>query len=528
PAYAGLLGSEAVRCYRRYGASPLYALEIELRDVQHYIDSDKPEDINKALKIISSVNEQQKNDTSWKDSLLFGQFTLWKGIAEFWKDNFDEAIDSLKEGWRIFITYDEQQDLVYLAENWIGYVSYRKADFVEAEYWMKISLEGLIDLLSKELDNKKRKRNLQQRIQYSLGNLAILYRYTGRFIEAIRYAEMALNIVQSLPRNKKEILRSLNTLSHVLAIAGRNIDARHYLEEAKRIYKEIPDRLLGGRVYSNFCQLSYGTMEFAHLIEYYRAEELHKAVENSSGTHVQKYIDYAEKAIDLLEKEPVFHKELADAYFSLGELYMMMPANHPAIQKKGDKWELAEQAFEKALESAKKSQFQYRVIDTLESLVTLYYFQSQTVNLSPDQKRMCEEKQKQRQNEIEEDWKIQQFPNLAGRYELTQGDIHFDKALEFLKEEYPKADNSALGVQNLLKAFTHYANSAAYKKKFNINRHYLMLRVIYNRLDKLVELAHPLSFLRLESLDYQRQEAPREEPLISRRALSLLAQDHIA
>ncbi|MCI5194464.1 MAG: tetratricopeptide repeat protein [Candidatus Electrothrix sp. AU1_5] len=524
PAYAGLLGSEAVRCYRRYGASPLYALEIKLRDVQHYIDSDKPEDINKALQIINSVNEQQKNEASWKDSLLFGQFTLWKGIAEFWQDKFDEAIDSLKEGWRIFITYDEQQDLVYLAENWIGYVYYRKADFIEAEYWMKISLEGLIDLLSKELDNKKRKRNLQQRIQYSLGNLAVLYRYTGRFIEAIRYAEMQLNIVQSLPRNKKEILRSLNTLSHVLAIAGRNIDARHYLEEAKKICKEIPDRLLGGRVYSNFCQLSYGTMEFAHMLECYRAEELHKAVENSHGRHVGEYIDYAKKAIQLLEKEPAFHKELADAYFSLGELYMMMPKKY--IKKEGDKWELAKHAFITALNSARKSHFQYRIIDTLESLVTLYYFQSQTESLSLEQKKDCIKKQEKYQKEIEKDWKIQQYPNLAGRYELTQGDIHFDKALEFLKEEYPKADNSARGVQNLLKAFTHYAKSAAYKKKFNINRYYLMLRVIYNRLDKLVELTHPLTFPRLEFLDYQRQEEYREEPLISRSVLSLLAQNH--
>ncbi|CAK8719449.1 hypothetical protein GMJAKD_08725 [Candidatus Electrothrix aarhusensis] len=523
PAYVGLLGSEAVRCHKKYGASQLYALQIDLRDVQHYIDSDKPEDLNKALKIIKSLNEHYKNDASWKDSLLFGQFTLWKGIAEFWQDKFDGAIDSLKEAWRVFINYDEQQDLVYLAENWIGYVYYRKADFIEAEYWMKISLEGLIDLLSNELDNnkKKRKRNLQQRIQYSLGNLAILYRYTGKFIEAIRYAEMQLNIVQSLPRNKKEILRSLNTLSHVLAIAGRNIDARHYLEEAKKIYKEIPDRLLGGRVYSNFCQLSYGTMEFAHLIECYRAEELHKAVKSSSGTHVQEYIDYAKEAIQLLEKKPAFHKELADAYFSLGELYMMMPAKHI----EGDKWDLAEQTFKKALDSAKESQFQYRIIDTLESLVTLYYFQSQAENLSPDQKRACEEKQKQRQNEIEKDWKIQQYPNLAGRYELTQGDIHFDKALEKLKAEYPEADE---GVGDLLKAFNHYIRSAACKKKFNINRYYLMLRVIYNRLDKLVELAHPLTFPRLESLDYQRQEELREESLISRNALSLLAQNHAA
>ena len=518
--YAGLLGREAVACRKKYGASKFYELQIELRDVQHYIDSSKP-NIKKALDIIKKVNERQHHDKTRKNSLLYGQFTLWAGIAEFWQDNFDNAIELMKKANSIFINYDRREELIYLADNWTGYTYYRKADFIQAESWMKISLDGLIELLSKELnDDNKRRRKLQQSIQYTLGNFAMLYRYTGKFIEAIRYAEIQLNIVKSLPRNKKEILRSLNTLSHVLAIAGRNVDGRCYLEEAEGIYKEIPDRLLGGRLYSTFCQLSYGTMEFANLLECYRAEDLHRAVENSNGKHVQEYIEYAEEAIRLLEQEPVFHKELADAYFSLGEMYMMMPANHPDIQKKGDKWELAKHGFEKAQKFAKKSQFQYRFVDTLVSLVTLYYFQSQTKGISLEQKKECVEKQKDYQNAIESDWKIKQYPNLAGRYELIQGDIHFDKALEKLKAEYPKANE---GYDDLLKAFNHYIRSAACKKKFNKNRYYLMLRIIYNRLDKLVELAHPLRFSRLEYLDYEQQEeSSRKEPLISSNVLSLL------
>ncbi len=516
-AYAGAIGREAVVCRAKYHTSPLNALEIDLRDAQHYIDSHKA-NIKKALEIIKRVNEQQQYDESWKDSLLCGKFTLWEGIAEFWQDNFEKVIYLLIKSDSIF-SYNKKQDLLYLTKNWIGYVYYRKAEFVEAEYWMNVSLTKLMDLLSEELDDNKRRRSLQQRIQYSLGNLAMLYRYTGKFIKAIRYAEMQFNIVKSLPRNKKEILRSLNTLSHVSAIAGRTVDARQYLEEAEGIYKEIPDRLLGGRLYSTFCQLSYGTMEFANLLECYRAEELHRAVENSHGKNVQEYIEYAEKAIQCLGQKPIFHKELADAYFSLGELYMMMPANHPDIQRKGDKWKLAEQAFEKALEFGRKSQFQYRVVDTLESLVTLYYFQSQAEKISLEQKKKCAEKQNQYQDEIEIDWKIQQYPNLLGRYELTKGDIRFDKALEKLKAEYPKADK---GVEDLIEAFNHYTRSAACKKKFNKNRYYLMLRVIYNRLDKLVELTHPYTFPRLESLDYEQQVELHEEPKISGKVLSLL------
>ncbi|MCI5131861.1 MAG: tetratricopeptide repeat protein, partial [Candidatus Electrothrix sp. EH2] len=516
-------------CHEKYNDSLVKdnenTLKIDLRDAQHYIDSDK-QNIDEALRIIKSVNKQRRYDESWKDSLLCGQFTLWKGIAEFWRDDFEKALELLTKAKKILISYEGQKSQLFLAKNWIGYTLYRKADFTKAKKTMRETLQELLKWLEKKQNTDViTQRNIQQRIQYAIGNLALFYRYTGNFTKAIRYAETAHNIVTNLPRNKKEILRSLNTLGHVLAIAGRNIDARFYLEQAEKIYKEIPDRLLGGRVYSNLCQLSYGTMEFAHLIEYYRAEELHKAVENSSGAHVQKYIDYAKKqAIQLLEKEPVFHKELADAYFSLGELYMMMPASHPAIQRKGDKWELAEQAFEKALHSARKSKFQYSVIDTLESLVTLYYFQSHAEKkLSPECKGRCQEKQRKYQKEIESDWKIEQYPNLAGRYALTRGDIHFDKALEDLQ-----ADNDASGVEHLLKAFNHYADSAAYKKKFNKNRYYLMLRIIYNRLDKLVELAHPLSFSRLEKfLDYDEQEV-RQKVLISPDVFSHLTQNQAA
>ena len=83
PAYANLLGSEAVRCHREYGASPLHALQIDLRDVQHYVDGNESDLLN-ALEIIKSVNEGQQADASWKGSLLFGKFKLWEGIAYFW------------------------------------------------------------------------------------------------------------------------------------------------------------------------------------------------------------------------------------------------------------------------------------------------------------------------------------------------------------------------------------------------------------------------------------------------------------
>ncbi|MCI5125599.1 MAG: tetratricopeptide repeat protein, partial [Candidatus Electrothrix sp. AR5] len=325
-AYAGLLGSEAVRCHRKYGASTLHALQIDLRDVQHYVEGNQAA-VRRALAIIKSANERQQGDASWKGSLLFGKFKLWEGIAYFWLDKFDVAIRLLREARGVFIAHEGQEDLMFLAENWIGYTYYRKADFVEAETWMQITLEGLLTLLAKEVKaGERKKRNLHQRIQYAYGNLAMLYRYTGRFFESIRYAEAQHRIVKSLPRNKKEIFRSLNTLAHVLAVAGRSMDARSYLEQAKKIYKEIPDPLLGGRLLSNYCWLTHDALESAYMIEYYRAKELRYAVDRTyskqSGLRAEQLgssVEHTEDAVKILDGRagtPIFYKELADAYSS--------------------------------------------------------------------------------------------------------------------------------------------------------------------------------------------------------------------
>lgn len=444
-AYASLLGRETVSCCDKYTPSLLVELEVELRDARYYIDGNE-QDIPRALGIIKSVNEQQQADASWESSLLFGKFKLWEGIAYFWLDEFDKAIRFLKEAREIFIAHERQEDLVFLAENWIGYTYYRKADFNEAEGWMKQSLDGLLDLLGKELDaGTRKKRNLQQRIQYTYGNLAMLYRYKGKFSESIRYAEMQFNIVESLPRNKKEIFRSLNTIAHVLAVAGRSMDARSYLEQAKRIYREIPDPLLGGRLQSNYCWLSYDSLESAYMIEYYRARELRYAVNNTFTKQgslraelLRSAVEHTKEAIKILQGEsedPVSHKELADAYFNLGELYMMTPEAWRA-----DKWREAEQAFLQAAKSAEISQFRYSHIDALESLVALYYFWNYAAeNLSNEKKIENEQKQQQYRKQLEVDLRseMERYPNLMGRYELTLGNIAFDSALDRLQAKYP-------------------------------------------------------------------------------------------
>ncbi|MCI5148149.1 MAG: hypothetical protein D3916_01875 [Candidatus Electrothrix sp. MAN1_4] len=492
-AYAGLLGREAEFCCKKYSSSSLVTLEVELRDVQHYIEGNEG-DISQALDVITKVNERQKDDASWEFSLLFGKFKLWEGIVHFWLDDFDKAIIFLKKARGVFIVHEGQEDLMFLAENWIGYTYYRKADFVEAESWMKKSLNGLLALLKSEVTPKTRKkRNIQQHIQYAYGNLAMLYRYTGIFAESIQYSEVAHSIVESLPRNQKEMFRSLNTMTHVLAVAGRSMDARAYLGEAKKIYKEIPDPLLGGRLHSNYCWLAYDSLEAAFMLEYYRATDLRDAINTTfrhqSGRRVKQLktaLENTEKAVKILEGEsdqPISHKELADAYFNLGGLYIMIPeAQSP------DKWSKAEQAYLQAAESAKESQFRYTYIDTLESLVTLYYFWNRAAeSLSEETRAANEHKLQKYQEKLERlQPELKRYPSLMGRYKLTLGDIEFDNALDRLEEKNTDDADHTVEVKLLQEAFKYYFSAIEYKRAFNRDRYFLGLQVCYNRLIKLI------------------------------------------
>ena len=76
-----------------------------------------------------------------------------------------------------------------------------------------------------------------------------------------------------------------------------------------------------------------------------------------------------------------------------------------------DRWEQAENAFLQSLKWGKESQFQYRVVDTLESLVTLYYFWNGASDVSNDTKANNQEKIRSYQQEIEQ---LKVFPIATG------------------------------------------------------------------------------------------------------------------
>ncbi|OQY27311.1 MAG: hypothetical protein B6244_11050 [Candidatus Cloacimonetes bacterium 4572_55] len=482
-------------------------LRISLCQVQYYIDTNRNYEL--ALKEINKVFSNYMDKPDWLTSDLYGHFLLQQGRAHFWLEEFDESINALTKAKRVLYLAGMDDDH-YWANHWMGYVYMRQGEFAQAEHWIQKSLDGLYELIkTKGFQNLTRKH--RHYIQYDLGNLAIIYRTLGQFDSAIRYGEIALGIVRQLHRNRKEIARVRTTVGHAMAFAEYEIDARHHFDEAEKSIQGIGDRVLHGRLKTNQCWLKYRTRDFAYLLEYYRGGELLRLIEGESGFIIKrerfyKAVDLANEAIELLSQEPVIKKELADAYFTLGELFMVaqqeagLDAKFPLPLKKpvtraNAKWKKAEAALVQAYQWGEKSKFKYRVVDSLESLITLYYFWNSTPDSTPDQKEKNRENITHYQKKFDaynkkemEGRGKKNYPNLFGKYEITLGDMEFDRALKLV--EHPNSNLDSIA-QALKKSFGHYVEAVRLMERFHIGRYYLILRILYNRLHSLFECLSP-------------------------------------
>lgn len=455
-------------------------IEIFNRRMQYYIEVAR--DYPAAKKLASLILEEHASKPDWEDSDVHARLLLEEGNAEYWTGKFDSALALYFKAKEIFHISGNDY-WVYKTLNLIGYAQYRRGLFKEAEDYFLRSCYGFYRILAQPEAKGKSRLELLDGLQYPLGNLAMVCRYTGRFDLAVRYADIQLYIVEALPENSREVARTLATLSHVLAFRGRSVDALRLAQKAEELLRNIHDRVLQGRVQMNLAWAAHRTDELNNLLEYYRAEELTDLLLNKNYVDQNKLVqsrDYLKKAIEVLGEEPPIDKELADAYFILGEMYL---AFHP--ERMPDKFEQAEKALVKALEHSKKSGFAYRAVDTIESLVLLYYFWNEATE-STEIKAKCRQKAEKYRDEFEKNSRRSDYLNLLARYKVTVGDMKFDEALRLLRSK--KGKNFEDGIKSLKEAFYEYFDSARLKKVFNEDRYYMMLRIIYNRLSTLVEL----------------------------------------
>ncbi len=83
----------------------------------------------------------------------------------------------------------------------------------------------------------------------SLNNLGTIYSYLGRYEEALKATEEAINIYRKLAehnpdRHLSELATSLNNLGSILLDLGKYKEALYVTKESVEIYRELPDKYL--------------------------------------------------------------------------------------------------------------------------------------------------------------------------------------------------------------------------------------------------------------------------------------------
>ncbi len=439
-------------------------LKIELRRIRY--DTDTDENYKNAATRADDILKKYEGNSRWDESDIKGQFLVFKGAAKFWLGDYAEAIVSFTRAKQIFfdIGYDYGTCLVL---NWIGYTYYQQARFPEAEELSSRSQKGfhaLLLRLSQKPDDKQRKlerRQILQGIHMALGNQAMIYFYTKRFYKAVISATIQFHIVTSLPRNSKEISRSLNVFSLAMHATGHRIEAREHIQEADGLLAQINERLLSGRVKLNRFWQEFHEKVLLYPFEYYRAEEFPGRLRELQLTDEdrRKLKALLEGTIKTFQTPFPIARELSGAYLALSELHLI-----------NSSFEEAEQALENCLKWAGKSKFKYHEIDGLKNLVRLAYFSGGKLDA---------EKFKSYKAELDlfvrSDTK--DYAESIARYELILGNIAFDKALNAM---YTQDDESSSVSKVLEQGLNHYVSAAKIVKDFNRVR-YHMIRVLFHK-----------------------------------------------
>jgi hypothetical protein len=434
--------------------SQLDFLHITLRRVNYGLETGA--DPQQILNRIGEVIAQYQRDSRWQASEIQGQFLLRLGIAQFFIANYEAAIQSFSSAKRVF--FDTGDDhWANWAVNWIGYSYYQQGDFSQAENWLNRSQKSFQVLLlqweSGTQHDALERRQILQGIQISLGNLAMVYAHTGRFYHALNSARIQLHVVRNLPRNSKEIARSLNAFAQTMALTGNSIEAKEQALAALDIFEKFNDRLLIGRVKLNLFWQAFNKGALSYPLEYYRADELTSAVKKSKLDVAQLQALLEDETIEILK---------APAYLALGELYLVTTS-----------FEKAEQALVKGLKYARDSQFLYHEVDALKNLVKLYYFWGAHA-----------EQIKQYQDELSQ-LDCERYPELSAKYDLILGNIEFDKALNLFREKY--LDKATI---LLRKAFIYYIAAADKLKTFSESRYHIALLIFHKRLSTFIQFAN--------------------------------------
>ena len=346
-------------------------VELALMRVRYFVDVDR--DFAAARKLLSSIEARFADESGWESSVEYGRWLFARGHFELWQSNYREAVKLFKEAEKLFYGFGRDFER-YQTLNLLGYSSIFTCNFEEAERCLINSIHGFVETIINRAQDAETQQRCLREAQYCPGNLATLYRLTGRWEEAAAAIDLKLILQNYLPENSKERARAHVAAALVYGYSGRTVEAQRHWEIAKGLIGKITipksgqqgelseeclinDRVLHGRLFINRTYVDYSHPAVLNRLEFSRAGK------NKGVCHFENEQEYADilatisKAISILEQGPQpVTLELAQACFIQGEIHMLTSDKIDARH-----WEKAEKSMLKALELGRKADFEYRI-----------------------------------------------------------------------------------------------------------------------------------------------------------------------
>lgn len=372
---------------------------------------------------VLKVGERIERDRNLRDALqqkpdLYADYRLERGVANLWSSFYKPASDDFTQAVKQYRKLGKKIQSAW-SRNWKGYALYRSGEFKSAEIIWQKTIKELLKMRDEEFSTK---------FIYLFGNLNTTLGLQGRFYEASRYGQIAVEIAKHM-NDRRETIRSLSSLGDTFQHSNKPFQAMRAYKEADQILETLParDALLETRVNMGYGALLYRHNDFIYTVEYYnRGEQFEEIMRRFRGeytpgqrptnVHSQARERYTlaknrlEKAIEILAKSAEIPLTLET---SMVHYYL---AEHCTIALE---WDKALEQYGKSLDIAVQISSEYRELSAMIGQLAIYYLTYDDLNFEKGIRN------------IEKRISQTDFWNLKGTLEILRGNYEYEHFLKF-------------------------------------------------------------------------------------------------
>lgn len=405
-----------------------------------------------------------------QQDLFLGILLYTRASLYYYKQKAKEAETLFRQAIDVMSRVKDKKANLYhyhqgIANNWLGYVQYEQGKFSESIPSLEAAethLKNATKSLKQEQYKDLRQRQIEKWIAQVRGNLCRIYREIGQPDKSIHYGESSLARRRELG-NLKEIIKGLNSLGLMYARKGDLDGALTLYREAEDKLQKVPDPILLGRIRTNIATVCFNRDRFSDFLSKNLRGALPRAAEILRVTEDQ--LAQAENDLTNVIKslQRISSRELATAYYNLGELHLMKCQFEKALDN-----------FVNTVNISTNRSDRYTLMNALQRLVLTAYLK--------DDPQLFEKYSTEFMNQLKEVGDTEETKRYVIRYHITLGNYHYDRL-------FPTAGAKNYDQACFIAAFEEFTNAIGHAKAYSEGSLKFAREVFSERLTEVIKLS---------------------------------------